>query len=96
MLIDQPWPWFFMGAIVSGAIVWLVTWTRKNDIKIAWYAWLLGTIGVFLLAFAFQNVWAAIAEYEYRAPRFYLLIVGLPGLLLLLISIQLVRRRQST
>lgn len=95
MLIDQPYPWFFMGAVLAGGIVWLVTWLRKNDISVRWYEWLLGAIGTIVLAFMAQNMWAALAEYESQAFWFYLLILGLPGLLLLLISIQLVRRRQT-
>ena len=95
MLIDQPYPWFFMGAVIAGGLVWLVNWLRKNDISVRWYEWLLGAIGLFVLAFMAQNMWAALAEYESKAVWFYLLILGLPGLLLLLLSIQLVRRRQS-
>lgn len=95
MFIDQPWPWFFMGAIIAGGIVWLVMWLRKNDIAVSWYEWLIGAIGLVLLAFSAQNFWAALAEFETQAPWFYLLIFGLPGLLFLLLSIQLVRRRQT-
>ena len=94
-MVDQPYPWFFMGALISGGIVWLVMWLRKNDIAVKWYEWLIGAVGLLFLAFTAQNVWAALAEMENQAVWFYMLIIGLPGLILLLLSIQLVRRRQS-
>jgi len=95
MLIDQPWPWFFMGAVISGCLVWLVSWLRKNDVSVRWYEWLMGALGIIVLAFMAQNMWSALAEFENKAVWMYLVILGLPGLLLLLASIQLVRRRQA-
>ncbi len=93
--IDQPWPWFFMGAIIAGSLTWLCMWTRSRNISITWYEWLIGLLGVLLLAISAQNVWAAIEEMESQAKWFHLLVFGFPGLLLLLVSIQLVRRHKT-
>jgi hypothetical protein len=96
MFIDLPWPWFFLGAVLAGGLVWLVTWIRSKGIKTTWYDWLISAVGIVFLSFALQNVWAAMVEFENAAILWFLVFFALPGIVLLVISWQLVTRRNRS
>lgn len=94
--LEQPWGYFFGGAIVVGGLVWLVLWLRSRNISVTWYEWLIGAIGLLLLIFSIQNIFAAYAEFETTAPSRFLLLFGLPGLIIMAIAGQLVWRRNRS
>jgi len=88
--------WFIIALIVGIVIGTLVLWTRSKDIKLAWYEWLIGIVGLLLLLFGLQNYFAVGAELESTAATLFLLVIALPGLILMLVAWQLVARRQRT
>ncbi len=71
--------WLILGLIMGAAVYWLVT---NENVKLTWYEWVLGVLGVILILFAIQNYGASVAELESRAAGLMLLIFGLPGLIL--------------
>lgn len=83
-----------IGVVVGAAVVWLVFWLRSRNIQVAWYEWLIGVVGVLLLIFTIQNFIASIAELENTAGTMFLLVLGLPAIILMAVAWQLIARRQ--
>jgi TRAP-type uncharacterized transport system fused permease subunit len=79
--------WLFIGLLTGIVLLLLAFWSRSKKVGIAWYEWLLAILGLALLLFTFQNYRASVAEFEPTAPGMFLLVFGLPGLVLLVISI---------
>ena len=88
-MLDQPWPWFISGAIIFGSLVWLFFWTHNHKISIPWYGWIIGGLGIIVLFFAVQNFWSGLTEFENRAAWLFLLLFGLPGILLIALAARL-------
>lgn len=85
-----------IGLIFGAAVVALVLWLRSRNIVLAWYHWLIGIIGLVLVVFTILNVVGSIIELEPTAANMFLLVTGLPGLILIAIAWQLVARRQRS
>ncbi|MBA7687060.1 hypothetical protein ES703_95520 [subsurface metagenome] len=86
--------WLIIGLIVGAALLALVLWLRGRDIKVTWYEWLIGIVGLLLLLFTIQNFTGSFAELEPTAAYMFLLVTGLPALILLAVAWQLIARRQ--
>ena len=86
--------WLMIGLIVGAALLALVLWLKGRDIRVAWYEWLIGIVGLLLLLFTIQNLVGSLAEIEPTAAYMFLLVTGLPALILLVVAWQLVARRQ--
>ncbi|AHB14080.1 MULTISPECIES: hypothetical protein [Dehalococcoides] len=85
--------WFIIG-LITGALLSGLVWLMKRDnFSLTWYEWLLGIIGLALVIFTIQNFFGSLDELESKAASMFLLVVGLPGLVLLAISWQLAARR---
>ena len=41
--------WFIIALVVGIALMALVCWLRSRDIRIRWYKWLIGLVGLALL-----------------------------------------------
>ena len=85
--------WFVVGLIVGGSILMLTIWLRKNKIGTRWYDWVIGLAGLALLLFAIRNYYGSQSETEPMAANVFLLVTGLPGLVLMVIAWQLISRR---
>ncbi len=86
--------WLIIGLIAGAAVLGLVLWMRGKDVSVKWYEWLVGAIGLMLLLFTIQNYAGSLAELESTAANMFLLVSGLPAVILLAVSWQLVARRQ--
>ena len=84
--------WFIVALILGVIIGAAVLWSRSQDIKITWYEWLIGIAGVFLLLFTIQNYAGTLNELDSAAANKFLLVTGLPSIVLLLIAGMLVWR----
>ena len=85
--------WLIVG-LVFGAALWaLLLWLRNHNIKVAWYEWLIGVIGLLLLLFTIENYFGSGKELEQTVAYMYLLVTGLPAVILLAIAWVLVQRR---
>ncbi|MEA2121896.1 dehalogenase [Dehalococcoides mccartyi] len=87
--------WFITGIIVGIILLGLFWILRRNNIKLTWYEWATGIIGFMLLLFTIQNYAGSFNELESKAAYMFLLITGLPSLILLAIAWQLVTRRKK-
>ena len=87
--------WLIIGLVAGAAILGLVQWMRSKNVSLTWYEWLIGIVGVALLLFTIQNFFGSFTELEPTAAWMFLLITGLPALILLAISWQLAARRQK-
>jgi hypothetical protein len=89
--------WFIIGLILGALLLGLVTWMRRKNISLTWYEWLIGIVGLLLLFLAAQNFFGSFVELEPAAAWMFLLIVGLPALILMAVAWQLaVRRNKAT
>ena len=86
--------WLIIGIVAGAAILGLVIWMRSRNIDIKWYEGLIGALGLVLLFFTIQNFAGSLAELESTAANMFLLISGLPAIILLAVAWQLVARRQ--
>jgi len=86
--------WFLIALIVGIAAGALVLWTRSKDVRIAWYEWLIGIVGLLMLLFTIQNYFGIQDEFNSSGANLFLLVLGLPGLILMVVAWQLVARRQ--
>jgi uncharacterized membrane protein len=87
--------WFLIGLILGALLLGLVTWMRRKNISLTWYEWLIGIVGLVLLVFTIQNFFASFTELESSAAWMFLLVVGLPALILLAVAWQLAARRNK-
>ncbi|PKH47985.1 zinc ribbon domain-containing protein [Dehalococcoides mccartyi] len=87
--------WLIIGAVLGSALLGSILWLRSKNIKVTWYEWLIGIVGLLLLVFTIQNFAGSLAEVESTAAYMFLLVVGLPALILLAVAWQLVVRRQK-
>lgn len=85
--------WLLTGLILGGVVIGLILWMRSKNITVAWYEWLIGGIAVLLLLFAIQNFNSAFFELEPTAGWMMLVFFGLPAIVLLAVTWQLVARR---
>ena len=78
--------WFMIALILGAGLVGYVMWLRSRKIKVAWYEWIIGVLGILLLLFAIQNSLASVAENEPRAAWTFLWVLGVPAVVLLSIA----------
>ena len=78
--------WVLLSVIVLILAAALVFWLIKIKFNITWYEWVIGLIGLAIILFTIQNYFGSLQEGEPKAARMFLLVAGLPGLILLLLS----------
>jgi hypothetical protein len=93
--------WLIIGLALGAGVVLGVLRMRARGVRTAWYEWLLAAIGVLLIMFAIENARTFSAEFEPAAAGKSILIFGMPGALLILVSAALVlwrfiRRARAT
>ena len=91
----------FLTGLIIGLLLLLALGMSLRGARIAWYEWLLMAIGGALMLFSAQNYQAAVSDFEPGAPGVFLLLFGLPGLVLFLVGAALaawgfVRKRKAT
>lgn len=86
--------WLIIGLVVGAGLLALALWLRGKDIKVTWYDWLIGTIGLLLLLAAAQHYAGSLVEMYPTAGWMGALIFGVPALILLAVTWQLISRRQ--
>ncbi|MCL2475294.1 MAG: dehalogenase [Chloroflexi bacterium] len=86
---------FFIGIIFAVAITALLFWIFTKGISVRWYEWILGILGIALLYFAVINFHGGLYEHTTQAAWMYLLILGIPALILLGIPAYFVYKRKG-
>jgi uncharacterized membrane protein len=78
--------WFIIALLIGAAVAGLMFFLKSRGIKVSWYEWLIGIVGVALLLFTIQNYGASLNEFESGAATTFLLVTGLPSVILLAIA----------
>lgn len=88
--------WLITGLIFGAALLGLVIWMRSKNISLTWYEWLIGAIGLLLLFWTTELVTGSAGAVGEPASGIwlFLLLMGLPALILLVIAWRLAARRQ--
>lgn len=84
--------WLIIGVLLGVGGWWLVSWTRKQNLRVTWYEWLLGVIALLFALLAIQNFTASFAELEPQAAWILLALFGVPALIFAAIALFLVWR----
>lgn len=71
----------------------LIFWLRSRSINLTWYEWLIGAIGLLIFLFSTINFFGSLREAESTAATMFLLVFGLPAVILMVVSWQLAARR---
>lgn len=87
--------WLIIGLVAGAAILGFFMWMRSRNISMKWYEWIIAIVGVALLLFTIQNFFDGFAEGEPTAAWMFLLITGLPAVILLAVSWQLLARHSK-
>jgi len=87
--------WFLIGIVLGITLLGLTAWMRGKNVSLTWYEWLIGIVGLLLLLFTIQNFVGSFIEIESTAAWMFLLITGLPALILLVVVWQLAARRNK-
>ena len=95
------WTWtvFMWAAIafvlgVGLTVLWF--WAKNKSFSIKWWEWVLGLLGIFLISFTIQNIMGSAFEEVMFTNGAFLLVTGLPGLILLIIPWQTAWRRMRS
>ena len=78
--------WFVIALILGGLVGAFALWMRSKDMKMAWYTWLIGIVGLFLLLFTIQNYVGSVNEFESSAASMFLVVMGIPSVVLLAVA----------
>ncbi len=89
------WLFLIAGLIIGAGLIGLELWTRNQNIVVTWYDRLIGAIGLLLILFTIQNYFGSLAELEPTAANLFLLISGLPGVILAAVAAALIWRRRG-
>ena len=83
-----------IGIVLGALLLGLVLRLRSQGIKVSWYEWVIGIVGAILLYVGVWHLFASFGELESTAGWLGLAAIGLPALILLAVSWQLIARRQ--
>jgi hypothetical protein len=79
--------WIGIALIVGIGLTLFIKWAKESNIKIKWYEWLSVFVGIVLLAFTIQNFYGAFQEKVVKAAFMFLLLPGVPALILLVLPL---------
>ncbi|AII60050.1 MAG: dehalogenase [Dehalococcoides mccartyi] len=85
--------WLIISFVLGALLLGLVMWLRARHVSLTWYEWVLGIIGLALLLSTILFATDALGETEPKAATMFLLVLGIPAVILLALSWQLTVRR---
>jgi uncharacterized membrane protein len=89
--------WMIIGAILAVLLFALVIWLRRGGYTLKWFDWILGIIGVALLLFTLENFLGSFDEEVPQAAWMFLVVTGIPTLVIFgIVGIQLWRRARTS
>ena len=68
---------FIIGAVVISGAFWLISYTKKQQLSIRWWGWMITILGFFYAVFVLEVIAAFLAEGAGRAALVNGLILGL-------------------
>lgn len=89
--------WILIGLLLGILFTWTAIKLTSKNLKVLWYEYVLGALGLLLFLFVAQNLVGSIDEWEMQAFWMFVVILGLPSLLLMGIpALRIVRRYRAT
>ncbi|APV45005.1 hypothetical protein Dform_01685 [Dehalogenimonas formicexedens] len=86
--------YWVIGIVLGSIILYIYIWITTKRTPIEWYEFLLGLVGSILMVLTFQNFLGSMAEMEIETASMFLLITGLPSVVLLVLTGILVDRNE--
>ncbi|XUX00547.1 MAG: dehalogenase [Dehalogenimonas sp.] len=93
--MDNFIPLLIATSLIAIFMAGLIVLMSKHNMRLTWYEWLIGGMGVILVILAIQHFFGAMSELFPYAAWLGLLIIGLPGVIILTLTWQLVIRRNK-
>ena len=88
--------WIGLSLALGIGITLIVRWLKEHNIRTTWYDWVSVLIGIALLAFTIQNFYGAFQENVPKAAFMFLLMTGVPSLILLALpALRIVLRKNK-
>jgi hypothetical protein len=87
------WLWWFIFGIATGVGLTALWFSLKDKVSFKWYEWLLVVLSTFLLGFMVQTFFASFAEQESKAAWLSLVFLGVPTIVLIVITARSVQSR---
>ncbi|MDV2989852.1 MAG: dehalogenase [Dehalogenimonas sp.] len=78
--------WILIAILLTVGFIQLLNWLKRNDRKPAWWVWFVGAVGLLLVLMAVQHYLGTLEEMYFTAAWMGALILGIPGVLLLVVS----------
>jgi len=85
--------WFIIGIALGVLLLGLAVYLRSKNLTLVWYEWLIGIVGLLLLLFTIQNFFGSLIELESQAAWMFVLVTGLPAIIMLGITWRLAARK---
>ncbi|SCX95919.1 hypothetical protein [Desulfoluna spongiiphila] len=92
------WNWFWyvlLGFIMGGGAVYLVTLLKEKCVRLVWYEWLLTFLSFITFMLLGQTFIGSFNEGEPRAAWLSVVFMGLPIVIMAVVTLRSVRGRQS-
>ena len=86
---------FFWGLLVGAALTASVFLINTRGLKLTWYEWLIGAIGIILAFVAIQHYFGSTREFVEKSAYLGLALFGIPAIILLAIAWQLAYRHNK-
>lgn len=88
--------YLLVGALLSGAVVWFITYNHFKNRNFKWWEWILMALSLLLVLSVFQHMYASMhVEKEFHSAFLYLAIFGGAAVILNLIVLQTYNRRKN-
>ena len=88
--------WAAIAFVLGVGLTALWFWAKNSNFSIKWWEWTLGLLGFFLISWTLQNIMGSAFEEVEATNGAFLLVLGLPGLILLIIPVQTAWRRMRS
>jgi hypothetical protein len=87
------WFWWFIFGTATGVGLTALWFSLKDKVSFKWYEWLLAVLSVLLFSFMVQTFFASFAEQEPKAAWLSLVFLGVPTIVLVVITARSVQSR---
>lgn len=87
--------WYLFGFAMGGAVIYLLRSLTEKQISLRWYEWILGALTVLLFTFMVETFVHSLAEMQVKAAWLSLAFIGLPLVILAVVTVRSVQARSS-
>jgi uncharacterized membrane protein YdcZ (DUF606 family) len=74
--------WLIVGIVVGAGVLWAIRYSRRPDVDVPWYQWVLGVLAALFVLMAIEVFSGSLVESEARAAWLGLLAFAVPGVIL--------------